>query len=195
MILVYDIANRELLSALTATQSLQSLILTLRDVVSIDLYVVQPTTSASGYTQQECPAGWSLKLSIKPAPTATSAADLAADALAGQGTWTLSGSGATAKYVGELDLNTAELISKVGTAPYLDCLLEVVLQDASQRNRDSAQVTVRIRADVHRPTDTIPGALSHVLQEYVNSNGAKCIRIVNSDGQTLAAFAPAGETP
>jgi hypothetical protein len=184
-----------LLASLTATQAVQRFNLVLRDQVPITLYIVQPNALASAYVQQEAPSGFTAKLSVKVAPTATNAASLASDALAFCGTWTLSGSGATAAYAGTLDLNVQGLIAAVGTSPYLDCLLELVLQDVNGTNRDSTQVALRIKPDVHRVTDAPPASLAPWWQEYTNANGAKCLRITNSAGETLLQLAPPGETP
>lgn len=195
MIIVYDILNHELLSSLAATQALQRLDLVLRDQYALTLYIVQPNSDNSGYVQQEAPAGWGVRCSLKIAPTTTSAADLADDPLAFQATWTLDGSGAAALYAGTLDLNTQPLIDAIGVTPYLDCLLEFSLQDASGNNRDSTQVNCRVKADVHRVTDNVPSSLAPWWEEYLNANGKKCLRIKNGDGDTLVQFAPAGEEP
>jgi hypothetical protein len=191
MKIYWDIQNHVFLRSNTDSQEIQRLDWALRDQVSVTLYILAPTEGSQGYTIQEAPAGYAVKFAIKPALS------LDAGNLVYQGTWTLSGAGTGATYPANVNLNTEELIaalSAVISDDYLDLVGEFTLQDSSGNQRDSSQVSIRILRDVIRITDPAPiSAASPWFQEFVHS-GSNCIRIVNSDGTTLAVFCPPGVT-
>lgn len=193
MVYIYwDIKNHIFITSLANTQEVSQFDWVLRDKFPVQLYIVQPDDTTLEYTQQEAPSGFSVKFSCKVAGSLDGAP------LVFQGTWTLQGSGATAYYTADVDLNTVALIAAVAassTTDELDIVGEFTFENAAGQNQDSTQVTIRIAADVHRSTDATPASYSPLWQEYTNANGAKCLRIMNSDGQTLAVLTPPGEEP
>ena len=191
MKLYWDIQNHVLLVSNTDSQEIQSLAWILRDQVPVTLYILAPTVGAQGYTIQEAPSGYSVRFAVKQSGSFSGAA------LVYAGTWTLAGSGTGASYSATVDLNTAALIALVEAEAqieeYLDLTAELTLEDSSGNHRDSTQLTARITKDVIRTTDVTPSAVSTLFEEFTHS-GSKCIRIRNSDGQTLLVLTPPGVT-
>ena len=190
MNLYWDIQNHEILTSIQNAQTLTRLDLILRDQVSIDLYIVQPSTDDTGYTVQEAPAGWVPKFTAKPAGGRDGAAYVF------QGTWSLSGSGTSAKYTGSVSLAGATLITAVESASvyYLDLVGEFTLQDISGNHRDSTQFDLRVTEDVLRASETAP-AVQTAPWPWISEivvGGQKVVQIKNSDGIILAEFAPPG---
>lgn len=192
MNIYWDIQNHVFVLGTSDSQELQQLDWTLRDQVPMNLYIVTPTSGAQGYTQQEAPSGYSIRFAIKQSGS------FSGDPLAAGYTWTLVGTGASAYYTGSIDLNTAALIAVVEavtqTEDYLDLTAEFAFQDGSGNQRDSTQITARITKDVNRTGEAEPAPYNtYPYQEFTHS-GKKCIRIKNSDGETLAVFTPPGVT-
>ena|GEM_PF-6175619 len=185
MNIYWDIPNHELVKSTTNQQTVQKLTLVLRDQVPIALYPVQENTGdGDAYVAYTLPTGYTVKCSMK------ASTGLAGQPLAFQGDW---GALDSDHYDATLSLNTAALVAAVGDETSLAVMLELTLQDASGNNRDSTQVNVTILADVHRPTDAAPTSLSPLFKEYTDeTTGKKCIRIMNSDGEVLAEYKPAG---
>jgi hypothetical protein len=192
MNLYWDIQNHEILTSIQNAQTLTRLDWILRDQVAVDLYLVQPSTNDTGYTVQEAPTGWAVKFTAK----LTSARDGAAYVF--QGTWSLSGSGTTAKYSGSINLAGATLVAGVEAAAlyYLDLVAEFSLQDISGNHRDSTQFDLRVTEDVLRASEAAPAVETAPwpwISEYTDpTTGKKIVRIKNSDGEILAEFAPPG---
>jgi hypothetical protein len=190
MNLYWDIQNHEILTSIQNAQTLTRLDWILRDQVSVDLYIVQPSSNDTGYTIQEAPTGWVPKFTAKPA----SARDGAAYVF--QGTWSLSGSGTSAKYTGSINLAGATLVSAVEAASvyYVDLIGEFALQDISGNHRDSTQFDLRVTEDVLRVGESAPTLEAWPwLQERTDPvTGKKIVSLVNSDGEILAEFAPPG---
>jgi hypothetical protein len=190
MNLYWDIQNHEILTSIQNAQTLTRLDWILRDQVAVDLYLVQPSTNDTGYTVQEAPTGWVVKFCAKPAASRDGAAYVA------QGTWNLSGSGTSAKYVGSVSLGGTTLISAVEAASsfYLDLVAEFTLQDISGNHRDSTQCDLRVTEDVLRAGEAAPTleAWPWLTEITDPATGKKIVRIVNSDGEILAEFAPPG---
>jgi len=147
MKIVWDRENKQFLD--TKRNGLQVSLWTwiLRDVFSAVLYIVFADLSTQSYVQQEAPAGWSVKFELKP----YTAEGLEGEPLVSAGTWALNGSGSSAYYTAEIDLNQAALISDMGTAASKTYKAEFTLQDAGGRNQDSTQIDVTVIADVNRP--------------------------------------------
>jgi len=192
MKIYWDYENHELLSSIQNIMQFQRLDYVLRDQVAIELYLVTKSEITGTYTIGEAPSGYAVKCSIKPSD------DRDSDPLASQYVWTLSGTGESAKYSATLDLNKTELIAAVEaeTNPYLDLVIEFVLQNASAENRDSTQADLRVTQDIHRPSDSAATSANLLFPWFEffddETTGEECLRIKNTDGQTLAIFKPAG---
>ncbi len=188
MNIYWDINSHVFVTSLTNFSQIQQFNWVLRDQVAVNVYLVTSSDSAQSYTQQEAPAGFSVKFTAKPSASLTGSAYVFA------GTWTLNGSGASAYYSATVDLGGTDLVAAVEAASshYLDLVAELTLQDASGNQRDSTQITLRVTEDVLRTTDSVPASLSPWWREYTNAAGRKCLRIMNTDGETLATFEPAG---
>ena len=159
----------------------------LRDLVSVELQLVEWSDTNSAYSVIEAPSGWSIKFCIKQSGSLDGAA------LAFAGTWTKSGSGDDTIYTASVNLNTTALINAVGSLTKLDLIAEFTLQNTSGRHRDTSQLTCRMKPDVYRGTEGTPiDAHWPLLEEYTDGDGNKCVRMKNSDGQTLAVWKPAG---
>jgi hypothetical protein len=189
MKIYWDIQNHLFLESLTNSQAFQQWDWILRDIVPVELYIVTPDDATQAYIQQETPAGFGIRFSAK-----VSSATFAGVPLIAQADWTLSGTGTTAKYTGSISLNTAELIQAVGVLEYLDIIAEFSFEDLGGVQRDSTQLTLRIKPDVHRTGDATPAAYAPFLEFFTDSVGKECLRIKNTQGETLITLPPAGGT-
>lgn len=188
MNIFWDKENHEFVAGLSDSNLVTRLDWILRDTVPVVLYIVTPSTTDQTYTPAAAPAGYSPRFSLKASGSFDGAA------LAAQATWTQTlDADSKIVYTANISLNTAALIAAVGALTELDLVGEFTLQDASGLNADSTQIDVRIKPDVHRATDVDPDALAPWWQEYTDAaSGKKCLRIKNSDGETLVEFKPAG---
>jgi hypothetical protein len=107
----------------------------------------------------------------------------------------LVGTGDDANWQGALSFNTEELAAAfAGETAELSVRCDIEIQNADNSRRITLQADATVRRQVYDGA-TAATPLLNRWQEYLNGNGAKCLRLLNSDGETLAAFAPAGETP
>jgi len=162
MNIYWDYQNRTLLRTVSSESPLDGMILTLRDHVYVTLRAV--TRSDAGvYTIGEFPAGWGPVFEMKP----DTVIGKAANALAQTVTWTLAGTGTSAKYDGVLDLNTVELIA-AATANDQSYVGEFVLVNGGGDHRDSTRIGITIVQDVVRG-GTPPSSLQGGFR--VNADG------------------------
>ena len=182
----WDIQNHVLVQNGDDGGQIQRLDWVLRDLVAVDLYVCTPSNDDQGYTKQQAPTGWFPKFGIKHEDSLTG------DALVYEGTWAYDA--ANKKYTATIDLNTSALIAAAGEVDY-DIVAEFVLQNASARHRDTTQIACRISPDVNRGNETDPTSYYYpLMEEFVCSNGLKCLRFKNSDGQIIREEGPPGAT-
>jgi hypothetical protein len=187
MKLYWDLDNHVLVAGLSSTQQVNTLTLTLRDLVPITLYTVRPTTSLANayYAAEDVPAGQSIVFAAK------AAAALSGNPPVDQLIWTKTGTGI---YEANLWLGQDLMVSTIASAATVELVAEFALRDADEVDHDSTQFTLTIQADVNRLTDS-PGAGSSytgglVTQELIN--GLKVIIIRNSDGVEYARYNPPG---
>lgn len=163
-------------------------IMALRDVIPIELYYLTPQENfTTPYVQGEIPAGTAIRFGVK----ATDDLD-ATTFLVWQPTWTKQGSGTTAYYTADVNLNTTELIAEVGEV-VTDLTAEFALEDtASGQHQETTQFELRVLPDVIRNTEAGPVAISVLLVPFTDDKGNKCTRMMNEDGVTLGIWKPPG---
>jgi len=151
MNIFWNIEDHEYVAGLSDSNLVDRFDWILRDVVAVRLYIVTPSAVDQTYTPASAPAGFEPRFALKKS------GELDNDPLAASADWaqTLDADGKVC-YDGTIDLNTALLIAAVGTATELDLIGEFTLQDAAGLNRDSSQVTVRIKPDVNRAGEQAP---------------------------------------
>jgi len=189
MNIYWDIGNRVFLKALQNSQAWQKWEnWVLRDVFEVRLYLVTLDEDTQTYSQQEAPSGWAPKFEIKASDA------LSGDPLVAQYTWVKNGSGASAYYTADINLNTEQLIGDMSTDLTNDYIAEFTLQDANSRNQDSTQIDVTIIADVIRSgtADPVSAQENYPWAQWVTIDGVKCLRLLNEDGDTLTTIKPAG---
>jgi len=187
MNMFWDIQNHELVQALDNSGTIGRLTWFVRDRLEISLAVVTPSSADQGYVAAEAPSGYFPKFGIK------AASGLTGGFLAYTGTWSLAGSGTTSRYAGQVNLATTALIAALSTSTKLDVFAEFTLQDVSGNNRDTTQNDLRIMPDVIRGDEDEPVALyAPIIEEFTCSNGLKCLRFRNSDGQIIREDGPTG---
>ena len=191
MNIFWDIQNQKFITSLTNSAQISRWDWVLRDQVEVNLYVVQPDPTTGSYVQQEAPAGFAPKFGIR----VTRESVTPVDPLVFAGTWVLSGSGTSAKYIGTINLGDAALIAAIGISPYLDVWCEAVMRDISGTDTSSTQTEARIYFDVIRggATETTWVPPFPWVSEFTDpATGKKCLRFKNSDGETLETMSPTG---
>lgn len=189
MNIYWDIVNRKLVVGLSDSQPLGSMELVGRDKVYVDLYLVQPTTTAGAYYEAvAAPAGWLPAFSVK-------AATLDGDLLAWQTVWTLQGD--TGHYQGTIDLNTSEMVAALAAltdSTSLSCTCEFYLVDSNSYKRASTQTPLTVLAPVIEGDETDPTSVflgnPQIKEETIG--GQKVLILYNSDGVEYARFTPPG---
>lgn len=141
------------------------------------------------YSDQPWPAGTGIAIGgKKQGALATGAALLSA------GTFVKTVDGDAIFYAAIVDLTAAAVATALGTDEYLTLLVDVEVQDSG----NSERLTYRFAATLNRQAmatgdDAVPAV--NQFQNYQNATGAWCVRVLNSQGETLVAWAPAGEAP
>ena len=152
MDLVYDRQNRTLVQSLTNQSSVTSLSLVLRDVYNLSFAIVKPD-----FTQFNDP--WSVQTlageSIIMAARAT-VADT--EYLIFQDTFVSNGeTGDAIRYVGNLNLNTTELIAAVAAGGgSITIVGEITIEDTSTNQKDTGQFSITVIQDVIRDDGAQP---------------------------------------
>lgn len=192
MNIYWDTQNHVLIESLDSGQRIQRLDWILRDHISLELYLVTPKTDDQGYDVNALASGKVIRFAIK-----VDSSGYGGQPLAYCYTWTPAGSGDTQRYVGTINLNTTAMIAAhtggKNTRLQLDCKAEFCFRDSANADWDSTQIDCRITEDVNRDGDAAPASASPWFEEYTDPDtGELCIRLVNSNGQTLATFSPTG---
>jgi hypothetical protein len=157
------------------------------DVFPLAVRFRRKSTLGSNSTMIQMPSGAGMVLDGK--------ASLSGESILRVSEWVSEGSGDELLYKGTLDLTSAALTTAIGTAASITVYVDVEIQAPGT----AEPVTFRFEAKIHKQVYTGVSAPAPVggsggrWEEYTNANGAKCLRIKNSDGQTLVSFAPAGE--
>lgn len=157
----------------------------LRDTIPVVLRVVTASNlETPKWVVTSVTAGLSIKFGAKA--LATYATDTSF--LFSAATWTEAGTGTSTTYSADISLNTAELITAIGSATYLDCKAEFTLQDVSGLHKNTTQATFRIYRDVIIGTEGTPTSQYAMVVQYLDGNGVQCVRLVNADGGAVAVF-------
>ena len=142
MNLFWDKQNHELVGGLNDQATVDPLVLVLRDTVAVSLAVVTPQTSGDAYVAGELDAGESIAFGIK------TSAPFSGGYLVYCDSWTLTGSGTTARYNGTINLNTQELIdaltSGAATDEYLEVTGEFTIVTSEGYHKETTQFKVEV---------------------------------------------------
>lgn len=148
MNIYWDYQNQQFVSGLTSPQVVTTLQMVLRDLQSVNLYVVRPVASSTAYYELvDPPAGW------LPAFGAKLVLD-GSELLVTTG-WVRS---ATGTFSGNIDLESATLITAMTALDTLNLVGEFTLFNGAARNQSSSQFTLTVMKDVYRADDTDLGS-------------------------------------
>lgn len=144
MNIYWDYQNQQFVAGLTVPQVVSSIQMVLRDLQSVTLYIVQPSTSPSAYYELvDPPSGWSPAFGAK---TTLDASELLVTTV-----WTRT---ATGTFTGTIDLDKMDLISAMADVDSLELTGEFTLVNAADNNQASTQFALTVLKDVFRAGDT-----------------------------------------
>jgi hypothetical protein len=174
--------NADIVPSLNAAGVVNRFDFFLRDTLSVNLIIcVNQAVTNQPFGVTSLAGGESVKFGAKAAVTD-------ADFLFSQATWVAQGAGDTQAYVADISLNTAELIAAIADADFLDVIAEWTIQNTSNENLDTTQVTFRIFPDVIKGTEGVPTSQFPVIQQYTDDSGTPAVRIVNAEGTVVGVF-------
>ena len=154
----------------------------LRDVIPVNLYVVESQSNINQpYAVTAIAGSESIEFGAKE-----NRSDAAF--LFSQDTWTPTGSGDSQRYVAEISLNTAELIAAIGSNDTIDVFGEFTIVQADGDNVLSTQFTIEVTRDIISGSDRVPTTEYPVIQQYTDDNDRRCVRIVNSNGRQVGLW-------
>jgi hypothetical protein len=143
MDIYWDYKNRQLVAGLAATQVVTALTMVLRDLQGITLYIVQPVSGSTAYYELVDPPA-------DNTPAFAAKLVLDGDELLTTTNWTRT---ATGTYTGNIDLESAALITALTSLDSLDITAEFTFVDGTSRNQASSQFVLTILKDVFRAGD------------------------------------------
>jgi hypothetical protein len=185
MNLYWDVSNRKFVQSTTSTAEVVRVKLVLRDEEPISLIPLDSSNSPA--TLWALDSGESIDIALK------SEADLDGNYLAfAAGLTDNTLAGTLKRYTGNLDIDTAAAVAAIGTADYLDCILEVCVVTSASKQRYSSQVDVRLLKDVIRGETPPAGAGGLSLRFITDGGGNKGVGLYNADGVLLQEFYPPG---
>lgn len=185
-----DIQNHAVVQGLNNAAPVSGFRLVLRDQVPVTLYVLTVDAVTGNYVQGELPAGKSLIFGANTSGNIANARPVYTP------TWTKSGTGANAVYLGVLTLADSKLAALVpGSDPVL-FTGEFRIVNADGTYGDSCEFPLTILPDINRSgQDAFQGGYSGALVYEVIQNGVKYVLTCNSEGQVYRADGPAGAPP
>ena len=183
MNIYWDFNNQQIVGGLTSRSKVAQYDFFLRDVIPVDLILVNAYVNATqAYAATALGSGQSISFGAKEAYADT-------DFLFSSSTWTASGSGTTQKYVGEIDMNTTELIAAV-TADTLNVKAEFTIVQSDNSHALTTQFAIKVTKDVISGTEGTPTSEYPVIQQFTDTDDVAKVRLVNSAGVTCFVAAP-----
>jgi len=177
--LYWSLGEQKLVSSLNSTTKIERYDFVLRDTLPVVLRVCNEQSNINvPYIVTAIDAGSAIKFGAKA--LATYATD--ANFLFSQATWTKTGTGESTIYSANIQLNTAELITAIGTSDYIDCKAEFTILNGSNENELSTQFTLRIYKDVIQGSEGVPSSQFASIAQYTDDNGVQGVRLVDADG-------------
>jgi hypothetical protein len=174
--------NQQIVTNLNSTRQVPRYDWFLRDTLPVDLYVVEKQSNVNvPFAVTAIEATQTISFGAKEAYTDTSF-------LFSSNSWTPSGSGDSQKYTGEISLNTAELIEKIGTSDYLDVVAEFTILNADNSNVLTTQFDVRVTQDVISGSEGTPTTQYPVIAQYTTDGGEQAVRLVDGNGVSVGYF-------
>ena len=183
MNIYWDYNNQRIIGGLTSRSVVSQYDFFLRDTVPVDLIlVVEQANTTQPFAVSALSSGQSIAFGAKAAYADT-------DFLFSTNSWVATGSGTTQKYVGEIDLNTTELIAAV-TGDTLTVKGEFTIVQSDNSHALTTQFDIEITKDVIVGTEGTPTSQVPVIQQFTDTDGIKKVRLVNADGETCFVAAP-----
>ena len=182
MDIYWDTKNRLLYSANHATARISNQTFILADELYINLRLVEPASSGDeDFNVVAPPSGYGVVCGMRETSEIVNGALLAM-----QDTWSFDTNHlATAS----LNLYTDNMVAAIGSDSYIDCTLEFTLRNSTTLyDRDSTQITVRVKYDVIRSDSVTPGIIQSLAEHITHTDGRKGIRLRNADGTIVATF-------
>ncbi len=178
----WNLQDQEIVPSLNSRGVVSRYDFFLRDTLPIELFLCESQANVNQpYGVIPLESGQSINFGAKAAVTDE-------DFLFSAATWVSAGSGATRRYTADVSLNTAELIAAVGSAASLDVIAEFVIQNTSNEDLYTTQITFRIFPDIIKGTEGVPTSQYPVIAQYTDGNDVPSVRIVNAEGTAVALF-------